>query len=538
MALPIGGLRRLRLERAGCRPRAVRRAARTADASTTGAGFTALLRRPSAPPRPGQHPRRQRRPPASAPRGSSGTTPRPSIRSPDTVTKSAMAYSSTSPFGSLRISAGSAPPGVRAPNTRARPAACIPPANTSDALYDVSSTRMATRPRVRRRRACRPAETKRGLAIRRSSESRVRSVPRLRGLSKKWPDTPISIVSTPPGILAQVEDDDRQRRARRRRHDRSPARAAGIQTLKWTYPTWRPPGAVSSRCSRCAASVGRYPSFTCSPLLGVTRQREGNGPARRVAKADRDRGCPSRPAAGRRSLPTAGSRSAQPQRSLTTDGTASLGSWPPTCSMTQPGRTPARPAGPACSTFVTTGCPSMGVISTPRSPLTSPSPRRPPPDAPAGRTSKCDRPRRASISRRTPRKASGLPARRGTRPELVTERRPVRLACGLRPRSVSWMACHAASKVAAPSTPRPTTPAAGEGVCSAAFAGVAGSRHIPRHTTSAAMPAAAATAAEVHRVGVSSGSAQAQDHRRAGQGTIIARGWAVDAGEWGRAVAR
>ena len=81
--------------------------------------------------------------------GSSGTTPRPSMRSPVTVTKSAIAYSSTSPFGSLRKSAGSAPPGVRAPNTRARPAACIPPAKTSDALYDVLVHEDGDTPRIR-----------------------------------------------------------------------------------------------------------------------------------------------------------------------------------------------------------------------------------------------------------------------------------------------------------------------------------------------------------------------------------------------------
>ena len=197
--------------------------------------------------------------------------------------------------------------------------------------------------------------------------------------------------------------------------------------------------------------------------------------------------------------------------------TAALGSCPLTCSTIQPGRTPPRSAGPAAITRVTTGSPSMGVTSSPTSPVASAVTALSAAGggaAPAGRMSKCERPRRASISRSTPRTSSSLraAAARGRNSSRSAVQSASDFASST---NESRIACHAASKVAAPFTPRPMMPVAGDGACSRPAAryrirAAATRRHRQRAAHSTQLRRSARGAGD--RAEASSGSAEAQEH--------------------------
>src|SRR5262249_27501351 len=75
-----------------------------------------------------------------------GVTPRPSMRTPFGVLKSAMAYWKSAPVGSFSKIEGRAAPMLRSPTITARPLSCIPAANNSLVDPEPKSIRIATGP--------------------------------------------------------------------------------------------------------------------------------------------------------------------------------------------------------------------------------------------------------------------------------------------------------------------------------------------------------------------------------------------------------
>ena len=185
------------------------------------------------------------------------------------------------------------------------------------------------------------------------------SVPRRTGVSRKCPDTPISIERTPPGFPRRSMT--MPSASRDSSTARSIAAASGtIQTLNRTTATWRPlPASLTTRSSR-AKNVGRWPSVTgcpCSRARGTlcvdvwpSRSRETQTDRLGAGRAPQQRLC-RRPALEvrrtHRSRPHRGARHRQSPRAPLLDGV------------------PASSAGLDGSTRAMTSSPSIGVRSAP-----------------------------------------------------------------------------------------------------------------------------------------------------------------------------